>query len=395
MFLLLYCTCSHCFACEVKFTFTNRKHHCRNCSETFCGKDSARKITISKWGEEPVRVCDECFENIALDPESLDPFFTPAPEGPNPFHEAILEQDSQLFVKLIKVASIRHVNEALATILVLLSENALKESVNWIKDGQYRGTRHLATRMREYPLLAQNVGCLTNANLCPLLLEDGPFVEACNRDLLSLLLELGEEKTLKQIVKGFESKIDPAKKKIFHPFQVPPKSRAGLPLISLLTEKIFTSKTKPVLFAAKVEEEDKPTESTTIVCPECQGKLDGVKAKFCKHCGKELPAKPKIEEGASEVVGKIIFKCNDDLRQDLMILQAFAFMNTIWKKKKLNFRGEPVHAFTYGALALDDSKGPLSLSLFIYYLIYLQFLFCLFVCVFLRNMLNICRSGNY
>uniref|UniRef100_A0A2C9JRS2 Hepatocyte growth factor-regulated tyrosine kinase substrate n=1 Tax=Biomphalaria glabrata TaxID=6526 RepID=A0A2C9JRS2_BIOGL len=54
-----------CTRCRVQFTLMQRKHHCRNCGEVFCGKCSAKSSLIPKLGfEREVRVCDSCYEKI-------------------------------------------------------------------------------------------------------------------------------------------------------------------------------------------------------------------------------------------------------------------------------------------------------------------------------------------
>uniref|UniRef100_A0A8D9ADY1 RUN and FYVE domain-containing protein 2 n=1 Tax=Cacopsylla melanoneura TaxID=428564 RepID=A0A8D9ADY1_9HEMI len=52
-----------CRACDVDFTVTRRRHHCRNCGEIFCNLCSDNKMPLPS-AAKPVRVCDEC--NVKL-----------------------------------------------------------------------------------------------------------------------------------------------------------------------------------------------------------------------------------------------------------------------------------------------------------------------------------------
>lgn len=54
-----------CHRCRVEFSLTQRKHHCRNCGQIFCGQCSNKTSTLPRYGiEKEVRVCDGCFAEI-------------------------------------------------------------------------------------------------------------------------------------------------------------------------------------------------------------------------------------------------------------------------------------------------------------------------------------------
>jgi len=52
-----------CTICLMKFTFTNRRHHCRQCGNIVCQPCSGQKKTIQ--GQGKVRVCTTCFKRPA------------------------------------------------------------------------------------------------------------------------------------------------------------------------------------------------------------------------------------------------------------------------------------------------------------------------------------------
>ncbi|ESN92294.1 hypothetical protein HELRODRAFT_194322 [Helobdella robusta] len=51
-----------CQECSVKFTFSERRHHCRNCGQLFCSKCSRFEIDIKHLKTtKPARVCQHCY----------------------------------------------------------------------------------------------------------------------------------------------------------------------------------------------------------------------------------------------------------------------------------------------------------------------------------------------
>jgi hypothetical protein len=53
-----------CMSCNLKFSFTNRRHHCRSCGDCICKMCWQQKIAIPGLDDTPQAVCTKCFRRI-------------------------------------------------------------------------------------------------------------------------------------------------------------------------------------------------------------------------------------------------------------------------------------------------------------------------------------------
>lgn len=82
-----------CFGCNSAFSFSFRRHHCRNCGNIFCANCSARTFQL-KSTESAVRVCDSCFTKLTeqkLRPQHSQQHwqgYLPGPQSPKRLHHS-------------------------------------------------------------------------------------------------------------------------------------------------------------------------------------------------------------------------------------------------------------------------------------------------------------------
>uniref|UniRef100_A0A7M4E085 Zinc finger FYVE domain-containing protein n=1 Tax=Crocodylus porosus TaxID=8502 RepID=A0A7M4E085_CROPO len=70
----------NCMNCQVKFTFTKRRHHCRACGKVYCGVCCNRRCKL-QYMEKEARVCIGCYKSINK-AQAFERMMSPT--GPNP-----------------------------------------------------------------------------------------------------------------------------------------------------------------------------------------------------------------------------------------------------------------------------------------------------------------------
>ncbi|XP_078590684.1 zinc finger FYVE domain-containing protein 26-like isoform X2 [Branchiostoma floridae x Branchiostoma japonicum] len=56
---------THCMVCKFEqFGMFNRRHHCRRCGRVVCYSCSGHKVLVAGYGDIPVRICAECYEQF-------------------------------------------------------------------------------------------------------------------------------------------------------------------------------------------------------------------------------------------------------------------------------------------------------------------------------------------
>lgn len=76
-----------CMGCEVKFTFTKRRHHCRACGKVFCSACCSLKSRLQYMDNKEARVCVECNRQISI--AELSSSGTPNPNNPSEYCSVI------------------------------------------------------------------------------------------------------------------------------------------------------------------------------------------------------------------------------------------------------------------------------------------------------------------
>ncbi|KAM4605493.1 zinc finger FYVE domain-containing protein 9 isoform 1-T2 [Polymixia lowei] len=76
-----------CMKCEVKFTFTKRRHHCRACGKVFCAACCSLKCRLTYMDRKEARVCVTCYSAL-MSAQSWENQTGGSSQSPNPNNPA-------------------------------------------------------------------------------------------------------------------------------------------------------------------------------------------------------------------------------------------------------------------------------------------------------------------
>ncbi|KAF9221298.1 ubiquitin binding protein [Gyrodon lividus] len=102
-----------CLRCRTPFTFTNRKHHCRNCGQVFDQQCSSKSIPLPHFGiTQAVRVCDGCYSKLSRKAERSDKghrhsasMYSPRHSSARDLYDAELQRAIQLSLQEVGTSS--------------------------------------------------------------------------------------------------------------------------------------------------------------------------------------------------------------------------------------------------------------------------------------------------
>ncbi|XP_078417238.1 zinc finger FYVE domain-containing protein 9 isoform X1 [Cetorhinus maximus] len=77
----------NCMKCELKFTFTKRRHHCRACGKVFCAACCSLKCKLSYMDMKEARVCVTC-HTVLTSSQAWENMFSASASSPNPNNPA-------------------------------------------------------------------------------------------------------------------------------------------------------------------------------------------------------------------------------------------------------------------------------------------------------------------